>query len=74
MGKYLIYYDETPTSKKYVEYINRSGESVDSDIGDAIEFDDKELAIDTKDYLIRRGATRQYKVMCIKTMIEEGIM
>ena len=74
MEKYLIYYNETETSKKYVEYINRSGESTDSDMGDAIEFDNKELALTVCEFLNRRGSRNyHYKVMCIKTTIEEVV-
>lgn len=72
MEKYIIYYDETTTSKKYVETIYRTSISTDSDNGDAIEFDDKETAIMVKEYLNNRADnTRKYKVMCIKTIIEE---
>ena len=71
--KYLIYFDETPTSKKYLRYIYRSSISSDTDIGDAIEFDDKETALKIKDYLNRREDVNKYKVMCIKTTTEEVV-
>ena len=74
MEKYLIYYNETSTSKKYVEYINRNNESTDTDMGDAIEFDNKEVALSICEFLNRRNASRNsYKVMCIKTTIEEEV-
>lgn len=74
MEKYIIYYNETPTSKKYVEAIYRTSVSTDTDEGDAIEFDDKETALKVKEYLNNRAdTTRKYKVMCIKTTIEEEV-
>ena len=74
MEKYVIYYNETTTSKKYVEYINRNGESTDADMGDAIDFDTKELALSVCDFLNRRNARNYaYKVMCVKTVIEEEV-
>ena len=74
MEKYLIYYNETSTSKKYVEYINRNNESTDTDMGDAIEFDNKEVALSICEFLNRRNTNRNsYKVMCIKTTIEEEV-
>lgn len=74
MEKYLIYYNDTPTSKKYVEYINRNGETTDNDMGDAIEFDGDELALMICEFLNRRNCHRNnYKVMRIKTIIEEDI-
>ena len=74
MEKYLIYYEETPTSKKYVENIYRTSEGTDTDIGDAIEFDTKETALAVCEFLNRRNALRnRYKVMCIRTTIEEDV-
>ena len=73
MEKYLIYFNETPTSKQYISYVYRNSLSKSSDIGDAIEFDDKDTAIKMKDYLSRRDSVSKYKVMCIKTTIEEAI-
>ncbi|MBQ6547297.1 MAG: hypothetical protein IJL74_04810 [Bacilli bacterium] len=73
MEKYLIYFNETPTSKQYISYVYRNSLSKSSDIGDAIEFDDKDTAIKMKDYLNRRDSVSKYKVMCIKTTIEEAI-
>ena len=73
MEKYIIYFNETSTSKKYVEYIYRNSVSNDTDMGDAIEFDDKETALKIRDYLNRREGTTKYKVVCIKTMVEEVV-
>lgn len=71
MEKYLIYYDETATSKKYIDTIYRNSISTDTDMGDAIEFMDKETALKVADYLNKRDSVSKYKVMCIKTTIEE---
>ena len=73
MEKYLIYYNETSTSKKYIETIYRNSTSTDTDMGDAIEFDDKETALKVADYLNKRDSVNKYKVMCIKTTIEEVV-
>jgi hypothetical protein len=73
MEKYLIYYNETSTSKKYIETIYRNSTSTDTDMGDAIEFDDKETALKVADYLNKRDSVSKYKVMCIKTTIEEVV-
>ena len=73
MEKYVIYYNETTTSKQYVENIYRSNVSHDTDMGDAIEFDNKEVAITVKDYLNRRQSGKNYKVMCIKTSLDEEV-
>lgn len=73
MEKYLIYFNETSTSKKYVEYIYRTSVSTDTDMGDAIEFDDKDTALKVAEYLNKRDGVTKYKVMCIKTTIEEEV-
>ena len=63
-----------PDEYQRVEYIQSNGESTDTDIGDAIEFDNKELALTMCEFLNRRNASRNnYKVMCIKTTIEEVV-
>lgn len=71
--KYLIYYNETSTSKKYVEYIQRNSCQHDTDMGDAIEFDDKDTALKVAEYLNKRQHSYKYLVMCIKTSIEEVV-
>ena len=43
--KYVIYYYETATSKQYIYTIYRNSVSHSKDIGDAIEFEDKETAM-----------------------------
>lgn len=73
MEKYLIYYNETSTSKKYIESIYRNSLSTDTDMGDAIEFGDKDTALKVAEYLNKRDGVTKYKVMCIKTTIEEVI-
>ena len=73
MEKYLIYYNESDTCKKYVEYIQRNSCTHDTDMGDAIEFDDKETTLKVADYLNKRQKSYTYKVMCIKTTIEEVV-
>lgn len=72
MEKYLIYYNESETSKQYVETIYRTYESLDKDMGDAIEFPTKELALLVCDFL-RKRSQKDYKVMLIKTTIEEEV-
>lgn len=73
MEKYLIYYNESSTSKKYIETIYRNSLSSDTDMGDAIEFEDKETALKIADYLNKRDGVTKYKVMCVKTTIEEVV-
>ena len=73
MEKYLIYYYETSTSKDYISTIYRSSKSTSTDMGNAIEFDDKETAIRVKDYLNEREGVTKYKVMCIKTTFDEEV-
>lgn len=68
---YVIYYDETETSKKYIETIYRNSVIDDSDIGDAIEFYDKETAQKVAKYLNKRKSVSKFKVMCIKNTFEE---
>ena len=71
MEKYVIYYDETETNKQYISTIYRTSKSVNSDIGDAIEFGDKETALKIRDYLNTREGVTKYKAMVIKTTREE---
>ena len=73
MEKYIIYYNETSTSKNYISSIYRTSKSTTTDMGDAIEFDDKETALKIKDYLNKRESVNKYKVMCIKTTIDEEV-
>lgn len=73
MEKYLIYFNEGTASKEYVHCIYRGSVSDSKDIGSAIEFDDKETALKVKDYLNRREGTTKYKVVCIKTSIEDVV-
>ena len=71
MEKYLIYYYETETNRKYVEYIYRNNVSTDKDMGDAIEFFDKDTALKVAEYINKREGVNKYKVICIKTTYEE---
>ena len=73
MEKYIIYYNETETCKQYVGTIYRNSKSTYTDIGEAIEFNDKETAIMVKDYMNKREGTTKYKVMCIRTTIDEEV-
>ena len=70
--KYVIYRIEGTSSKKYVYTIYRNNTSESSDIGDAIEFGNKELALQMKDYLSDREKEK-YKVLCVKTIIDEEV-
>lgn len=74
MEKYLIYVIKTNTqNKEYLSYIYRNSISKNEDIGDAIEFETKEQALVIKDYLNKREEKSVYRVMCIKTTIEEEV-
>lgn len=70
METYIIYKYNNDEEKRYVEYIYRTSVSTDSDKGDAIEFDDKELALSVCAYLNRRGGS-VYKVAKIHTVVED---
>ena len=73
MEKYVIYYDSTPTCKNYITTIYRNSKSTSEDIGSAIEVTDKNTALTIKNLLNSREETKKYKVMCIKTTIEEEV-
>ncbi len=73
MEKYIVYYDENPTSKEYIATIYRNSRSTTSDIGSAIEFTDKDTALKIREYLNEREGNTKYKVMCIKTTFEEEV-
>jgi len=73
MEKYIIYYNESSTSKQYIGSIYRNSKSTTADMGDAIEFEDKETALNVKDYLNKREGVTKHKVMCIRTSIEEEV-
>lgn len=68
--KFILYCGEGE-NRKYIEYINRNGASTDSDIGDAIEFDDVETAKKIAYYCNKNYEEPKYKVICIKTTMEE---
>lgn len=70
MEKYIIYFDETQTSRKYLSIIYRNSTSESKDIGSAIEFEKKEIAIGIANYLKKRER-QEYRVLCIKTTFEE---
>lgn len=70
MEKYIIYFDETQTSRKYLSTIYRNSTTESKDLGSAIEFDKKETALEMSEYLTKREKT-EYKVLCIKTTFEE---
>lgn len=73
MEKYLIYYNESADSKKFVYSIGRNSNSHSTDIGDAIELNDKETALRVKEYINAREGVTKYRVMCIKTTTEEVV-
>ena len=72
MKKYIlqrIYDSEKPV---YLTAIYRGSLSNSSDIGDALEFEDKETALNICKYVNERKDTSYtYKVLSIKTVIEE---
>lgn len=70
MEKYIIYFDETQTSRKYLSTIYRNSTNESKDMGSAIEFDKKEMALGISEYLSKREK-QEYRVLCIKTTIEE---
>lgn len=70
MEKYIVYFDETQTSRKYLSTIYRNSTSESKDIGSAIEFEKKEIAIGIANYLTKREK-QEYRVLCIKTTFEE---
>lgn len=72
MTKYVIYKNEGTTNKKFIQTIYRNTTCESSDMGDALELPNKELALGLCDYLNDRNSEK-YKVMCIKTTIEEVV-
>lgn len=72
MEKYIIYYLNTNDARRYLETIYRNNESVDEDIGEAIEFTNKNVALNVADYLNnRKSCSYEYKVLSVKTIVEE---
>lgn len=72
MTKYVIYRNEGTTNKKFIQTIYRNSTSESSDMGDALELPNKELALGLCYYLNDRDSEK-YKVMGIKTTIEEVV-
>lgn len=70
METYIIYKSNSNGDRRYVESIYRNSISADEDRGNAIEFDDKELALAVCAYLNRRS-NDSYKVAKIATVIED---
>ena len=71
MEKFVIYKEISETNREYVYYIQRNSVSFDKDIGDAIEFTNKELALSMATYLENRStANIKLKVLSIKTTYE----
>lgn len=70
METYIIFFDENQTSRKYLSTIYRNSTNETKDIGDAIEFNEKEMALEIAKYLSKRER-QEYKVLCIKTTMEE---
>ena len=72
MEKYIIYKQTSETNKVYLRTIYRTSNNNDDDIGEAIEFDNKELALLLANYINERDGEK-YKVMRVKTTIEEVV-
>ena len=72
MEKYIIYKQTSETDKVYLRTIYRTSNNNDDDIGEAIEFDNKELALLLASYINERD-DEKYKVMLVKTTIEEVV-
>lgn len=69
MEKYLIFKKTSEVNRKYAYYIQRNSVSTSEDIGDAIEFDNKDLALAMVKYLSKRDK-EQYYVLSVVTTIE----
>jgi len=72
MEKYIIYKQTSETNKVYLRTIYRTSNTNDDDIGEAIEIDNKELALLLASYINKRD-DEKYKVMRVKTTIEEVV-
>ena len=70
MEDYIIFKYDTDGKKRYVESIYKTSTSTDSDIADAIKFNDKDLALKIRDYLNSRESY-EFKVCKIETKVEE---
>ena len=71
MEKYLIFKKTSETNREYVYYIQRNSASTSSDLGDAIEFDSKELALMIAKYLTNRtNDNKKYYVLSMVTKID----
>lgn len=72
MTKYVIYKNEGTQNKKFIQTIYRNSTSESSDMGDALELPDKELALKLCDYLNNRE-NEKFKVMSISITFEECV-
>lgn len=71
MEKYLIFKKTSETNREYVYYIQRNSTSTSDDIGNAIEFDNKELALSMAKFLTNRdNNNRKYYVLSMVTTID----
>lgn len=68
MEKYLIFRKTSETNREYIYQISRNSVSTQDDIGYAIEFDNRELAISMATYLTNRDSNgKKYFVLSMIT-------
>ena len=72
MIKYVIFKNEGTSNKKFVQTIYRASTSESSDMGDALELSNKELALQLCEYLNERE-NEKYRVMSISVTLEEVV-
>lgn len=65
--KYIIFKREGTSSKKYLTTIYRNSISTSSDIGDALEFNNKDLAVDLAEILGKRERETLYVLSVVTT-------
>ena len=66
----MIYKKENETNKRFIYSIGRGSCNTSGDMGDAIEFNDKEIALMLAKSLSKRDR-ENYRVLSITTTIEE---
>lgn len=71
MEKYIIFEKTSETNRKYVYQISRNSLYTTEDIGDAIEFYDKETAILIAKYLTKRNeSNKRFYVLSMITEVK----
>lgn len=71
MEKYLIFEKTSETNRKYVYQISRNSLYTTEDIGDAIEFYDKETAMLIAKYLTKRNeSNKRFYVLSMITEVK----